>query len=48
VQLTDAGHDLLNRVLPDHLAAEERILSGFSPAERDALAKLLTRLTHTE
>lgn len=48
VQLTDAGHGLLNRVLPDHLAAEERILSPLTPTERNTLAKLLTRLAQPE
>jgi DNA-binding MarR family transcriptional regulator len=48
VQLTDSGHDLVNRVLPDHLATEERILATLSPAERNTLAKLLTRLTQLE
>jgi len=45
VQLTDAGHALLNRVLPDHLATEERILSPLSAAERKKLAELLTLLS---
>jgi DNA-binding MarR family transcriptional regulator len=48
VQLTDAGHDLLDETLPDHLATEERILAALSPAERNTLAKLLARLTQPE
>ena len=45
VQLTDAGHNLINRVLPDHLATEEQLLSVLSPVERDTLAALLSRFT---
>ncbi|POH65044.1 MarR family transcriptional regulator [Cryobacterium zongtaii] len=48
VQLTEPGHELLNRVLPDHLAAEERILSLFTSTERETLADLLARLAPSE
>ena len=48
VQLTDAGHDLLNRVLPDHLAAEEQILSPLTSTERNTLATLLGRLAQPD
>ena len=48
VQLTEAGHELLNSVLPDHLAAEERILSPLSPAERKTLAELLKLIALSE
>lgn len=48
MQLTDPGHELLNRVLPDHLAAEERILSLFTSTERETLAALLARLAPSE
>lgn len=44
VALTDAGRALVERALPDHLATEERILAGFSPAERSQLAAFLERL----
>ena len=48
VQLTDARHALLNSVLPDHLATEERILSPLSAAERTKLAELLTLVALSE
>ncbi len=38
VTLTDEGLALIDRALPDHVATEERILSGLSRAQRDALA----------
>jgi DNA-binding MarR family transcriptional regulator len=45
VELTSTGKELIDRVLPDHLATEERILDVLSPQERSTLAKLLSRLS---
>lgn len=44
VALTAAGEDLVETALPDHLAAEQRVLEGFSAAEREQLASFLERL----
>lgn len=44
VALTDDGLALIDRVLPDHLATEERVLATLSPAERKSLADTLRRL----
>ncbi|MFJ7289323.1 MarR family winged helix-turn-helix transcriptional regulator [Curtobacterium sp. NPDC098951] len=44
VELTARGKELLDRVLPDHLATERRLLERFTPDEREALAGLLERL----
>ncbi|MEV8442886.1 MarR family transcriptional regulator [Actinosynnema sp. NPDC051121] len=44
VALTDAGHELIDRVLPDHLATENRLLGALSKRERAALADTLKRL----
>jgi DNA-binding MarR family transcriptional regulator len=41
VTLTAAGRDLVDRVLPDHLATEQRLLAGLPQAERARLARLL-------
>jgi DNA-binding MarR family transcriptional regulator len=48
VALTPAGKRLVEAALPDHLAAEERVLDGFSTAERDQLASFLERLARTD
>lgn len=48
VALTPAGKRLVEAALPDHLAAEERILDGFSTAEREQLASFLERLARTD
>jgi len=45
VRLTDTGRELLDRVLPDHLATEREILASLTAAERDTLAGLLSKLT---
>jgi DNA-binding MarR family transcriptional regulator len=45
VELTQAGKDLVDRVLPDHLATEEALLGDLSTEERRTLAELLTRLS---
>ncbi|MEU4768723.1 MarR family transcriptional regulator [Actinosynnema sp. NPDC023794] len=44
VALTDAGRDLIDRTLPDHLATENRLLGGLSHPERTALADSLKHL----
>lgn len=48
VALTPAGKRLVEAALPDHLATEERILDGFSAAEREQLASFLERLARTD
>ena len=48
VALTPAGKRLVEAALPDHLAAEERVLDGFSTAEREQLASFLERLARTD
>jgi DNA-binding MarR family transcriptional regulator len=44
VRLTGHGLELFDRVAPEHLANEDRLLSALTPAERDTLAGLLRRL----
>lgn len=44
VRLTDAGRELLDAVLPDHLVTEREILAPLSAEERDTLAGLLSKL----
>ena len=44
VALTDAGRDLIDRTLPDHLATENRLLGALSHPERTALADTLKHL----
>ncbi|QBS46598.1 MarR family winged helix-turn-helix transcriptional regulator [Nocardia sp. CS682] len=41
VFLTDAGHDVIDAALPDHVATEERILGPLTPKQRAALADTL-------
>lgn len=41
VTLTAAGRELVDRVLPDHLATEQRLLAGLSATDRADLARLL-------
>lgn len=43
VRLTEAGSELVDRVLPDHLAAEAELLTAFDATERAQLAELLAR-----
>jgi DNA-binding MarR family transcriptional regulator len=45
ITLTDAGHELIDRVTEAHMANEARLLEGLSAAERDRLAALLRKLT---
>ncbi|SDN47381.1 MarR family winged helix-turn-helix transcriptional regulator [Allokutzneria albata] len=47
VRLTQEGRELIDRVLPDHVENERRILSGLSRAEQDQLADLLRKLLET-
>ncbi|MEE1941804.1 MarR family transcriptional regulator [Streptomyces sp. TRM 70361] len=44
VTLTDEGRALIDRVLPDHLATEHRVLAGLTDARRGELAGLLREL----
>ncbi|MBF8192731.1 MarR family transcriptional regulator [Nonomuraea sp. K274] len=44
VTLTDEGYALIERALPDHVATEERVLSGLTRERRDALAATLRDL----
>jgi DNA-binding MarR family transcriptional regulator len=44
VSLTDSGRALIDRVLPDHVATEERLLAVLTGTERDQLASTLRRL----
>lgn len=48
VALTPAGRSLVEAALPDHLATEERVLDGFSTAEREQLASFLERLARAD
>ncbi len=41
VTLTEAGADLFDRVAPEHLANEARLLAALPEAQRDTLAELL-------
>jgi DNA-binding MarR family transcriptional regulator len=44
VTLTPAGLELIDAVLPTHLATENRLLAALSGAEREALADTLRTL----
>src|SRR6478609_9808059 len=44
ISLTDRGRELFERVVPAHLANEQRLLSGLSPQELELLAGLLRKL----
>ncbi|MFS4505628.1 MarR family winged helix-turn-helix transcriptional regulator [Clavibacter sp. Sh2141] len=44
VELTAAGRELVDRVVPDHLATEEALLAPLDARERRTLAELLARL----
>lgn len=44
VALTDRGRELVDSAVVDHLANEERLLSGLDADERDQLATLLRKL----
>ena len=51
IELTQAGHDLVDGLVAEHVANEEQMLSGLSGREREQLSKLtrklLTHLTET-
>ena len=47
VQLTPAGKDVVDRVLPEHLATEETMLEPLDKRERAVLAGLLARLAES-
>jgi len=44
VRLTDAGLELIDRLVPQHVANEERLLAALSPEDREALTALLRTL----
>lgn len=44
VTLTGEGHRLVTGLLDGHVATEQRLLDGLTPAERDRLAALLCKL----
>lgn len=41
VELTEAGHELIERTVGDLLEHEETLVSALSPAQREHLADLL-------
>jgi DNA-binding MarR family transcriptional regulator len=43
VRLTEAGFDVVNRLMADHVANEQRLVSGLSEDDRAQLADLLRR-----
>lgn len=44
IELTQAGHDLINEVVEVHFRAQDEMLSTLSQADRRRLAELLARL----
>ncbi|GGL15397.1 MarR family winged helix-turn-helix transcriptional regulator [Planomonospora parontospora] len=44
VTLTETGHRLVGGLVDGHVANEDRLLDGLTPAERDELAALLRKL----
>jgi len=44
VALTQRGQDLVDTVLPAHVANEQRMLAQFSPSERKVFASMLRRM----
>jgi DNA-binding MarR family transcriptional regulator len=44
ITLTEAGHELIDRVTEAHMANEARLLGGLSAREREQLAGLLRKL----
>ena len=48
VELTAAGKEVVDRVLPDHLSTEEELLGRLSADERRTLAQLLDRVARPE
>lgn len=47
VELTSTGRTMIDRVYEEHIALENRMLSGLDPAERDQLTGLLRKLAHS-
>ena len=47
IVLTDAGRALVDEVVPEHVANEERLLAGLSPRQRSALDDALRALLRT-
>lgn len=45
--LTEAGEQLIDKVLPEYVAREEAELTGLAPGQRDKLGELLSRLLNT-
>lgn len=43
VELTERGRELIDRVLPIHVANEARLLQALTPAEQQTLAELLSK-----
>jgi DNA-binding MarR family transcriptional regulator len=43
IRLTDRGFDLIERLIAEHVANEQRLVAGLTPEERDHLADLLRR-----
>ena len=48
VALTARGREVVDEAVATHLANEERLLSGLTPAEREQLAELLRKLLLSE
>ena len=44
ITLTEAGHELIDRVTEAHMANENRLLGGLGADEREQLADLLRKL----
>jgi DNA-binding MarR family transcriptional regulator len=44
VELTGAGHGLVDEIAAEHLANERRLLAPLEPAEQEQLARLLRKL----
>lgn len=44
VALTDEGHALIDKALPEHIDTENRLLAGLTEAQRDTLAEGLRNL----
>lgn len=45
VTLTESGQELIDRVLPQHVTNEHRVLAALTAEERESLAALLERLS---
>lgn len=44
IALTEAGKDLIERMLPVYLDAQKKAVAGLDPSEQQALAELLAKL----